>query len=1037
MVLNATSTYYEAVAVNDIGEIWYCTDVTDAAVASADVWANVVSPPAIGNLNAIAVVYDGTALAVKGVVVSWDGRIIYSADISGGVWTETVTTPIAAGPLNDVSLVLDATLVKGIAVGGGGEIYYTVDGGVTWAAPTTTNDALTAGTDLFGVSVAEDGAAGLNGVAVGAGGKIYTSTDLLANWTAVTTTATGSDLLSVTNFGYAVTQFQAVAVGTGGEAVRTPAAEAPATAWVVPTTAPNTTNHLRGVSFSSSLVAVAVGDGDIFYSTTGSGDTWITTLTANFNFVAALNGIDFVSKMQGWAVGADRTIIATNDGGMNWALQGTQVTGNTLNDVAFTDAANGIAVGFDLTNAITLYTNDGSTWNTPTTGAGSADLKAAASWMSSLNGVAVGAGGMVYYTIDGGNNWSAATTGFTGIDDFTDVDAVQDGTPVNVAVAVGTDGTGAFLFVSTDGGNNWTGETLPALGTELTAVSLYFDAGGTNLVIGWAVDNTGKVIKSTDVVTGANWADIAATGIAIDDVFRGLDFLDALNGVVAGEDATAAPVIYRTTGGGAAWTADTDNDPELNVLNDVSLKVGSLWGWAAGVNGVVLNYPTIEVTLTDPAPATRGFTAGLNTIDVPMNVDATTPLDPDGNVISFDVVLNLDSPNGFYLDNIDFSGSAVGAGNFTTVINKTNPSNIPVAAAGATPLTGTGFIGNLQFIPTVRSPGSCNLNIPGMTFNDGVPGAIDFPITAFMDVTTIQTGDANADNSITFEDAVAVLRHRVGLINIGAPNNGYADVSGLMGLTAYDAGLILQVDASIEYLFPIEKQALGLLKGVAPVRNVDAQIVLTPTLGTSSELVLMVSAKETQDVLSMEMDLKYPAEQFEYKDFSILAGDFTAEVNAGNGFLRLAMAGTEPLDDDARLIALRFRAGEETSTENFNVTRFFLNEDAVANITFGEAVGEAANLPREFALRQNYPNPFNPETNIKYELPEQAQVKLEIFNLLGQKVRTLVNEIRHAGYYTVTWDSRNDSGQLVSSGVYLYRINAGNFVSVRKMVILR
>jgi len=102
-------------------------------------------------------------------------------------------------------------------------------------------------------------------------------------------------------------------------------------------------------------------------------------------------------------------------------------------------------------------------------------------------------------------------------------------------------------------------------------------------------------------------------------------------------------------------------------------------------------------------------------------------------------------------------------------------------------------------------------------------------------------------------------------------------------------------------------------------------------------------------------------------------------------------------------------------------------------------VAETANgrLPREFSLSQNYPNPFNPTTEIEYALPVDCQVKLEVYNLLGQVVRTLVDGGQTAGYKSVRWDGRDDWGREIASGVYFYRISTGGFRLVRKMVLLR
>ena len=94
-------------------------------------------------------------------------------------------------------------------------------------------------------------------------------------------------------------------------------------------------------------------------------------------------------------------------------------------------------------------------------------------------------------------------------------------------------------------------------------------------------------------------------------------------------------------------------------------------------------------------------------------------------------------------------------------------------------------------------------------------------------------------------------------------------------------------------------------------------------------------------------------------------------------------------------------------------------------------------IPQEFSLSQNYPNPFNPQTEISYALPNGCHVGLSIYNLLGQKVRTVVDEYQAAGHKTVHWDGTDDDGSSVASGIYFYRIKAGDFTQTRKMVLVK
>jgi hypothetical protein len=89
-------------------------------------------------------------------------------------------------------------------------------------------------------------------------------------------------------------------------------------------------------------------------------------------------------------------------------------------------------------------------------------------------------------------------------------------------------------------------------------------------------------------------------------------------------------------------------------------------------------------------------------------------------------------------------------------------------------------------------------------------------------------------------------------------------------------------------------------------------------------------------------------------------------------------------------------------------------------------------IPKEFKLSQNYPNPFNPTTKIDYQLPKLEKVVIKVYDILGKLVRELVNENKEAGFYTVTFDGTN-----FASGVYFYRINAGDFNAVKKMVLVK
>ncbi len=98
---------------------------------------------------------------------------------------------------------------------------------------------------------------------------------------------------------------------------------------------------------------------------------------------------------------------------------------------------------------------------------------------------------------------------------------------------------------------------------------------------------------------------------------------------------------------------------------------------------------------------------------------------------------------------------------------------------------------------------------------------------------------------------------------------------------------------------------------------------------------------------------------------------------------------------------------------------------------------EVTGKPATYALQENYPNPFNPVTTLAYQLPEESQVTITIYDMLGREVTTLVNDRKSAGRYRVQWNATNAEGRSVSSGVYFYRIRTENYEAMKKMVYLK
>jgi len=160
---------------------------------------------------------------------------------------------------------------------------------------------------------------------------------------------------------------------------------------------------------------------------------------------------------------------------------------------------------------------------------------------------------------------------------------------------------------------------------------------------------------------------------------------------------------------------------------------------------------------------------------------------------------------------------------------------------------------------------------------------------------------------------------------------------------------------------------------------------------------------------------------------------FTTDGRKGKMYVGCLLGHVKTAEGNGKLVDLRFKAKVNGDTPDIQLTNILVGNSG-NKVT---KLGDVANMPDEFKLSQNYPNPFNPETNIRFQLPEASKVTLKIYNILGQEIKTVVNENLNAGYHTVKWDGTNNFGLKVASGVYIYQVKAGSFIASKKMVFLK
>ena len=107
------------------------------------------------------------------------------------------------------------------------------------------------------------------------------------------------------------------------------------------------------------------------------------------------------------------------------------------------------------------------------------------------------------------------------------------------------------------------------------------------------------------------------------------------------------------------------------------------------------------------------------------------------------------------------------------------------------------------------------------------------------------------------------------------------------------------------------------------------------------------------------------------------------------------------------------------------------------NQTFTAVEDKSNTIPSNFRLSQNYPNPFNPQTRIDYQVPQTANVNISVYNVMGQLVTTLVNEVKAPGQYSVSWNATDKNGFHVSSGIYMARMVSNNYSAARKLMLIK
>jgi photosystem II stability/assembly factor-like uncharacterized protein len=735
--------------------------------------------------------------------------------------------------------------------------------------------------------------------------------------------------------------------------------------------------YLKDVSFANKMIGTAVGrsaldvDSGIVIRTEDGGNSWVMQQIIGLPS-RSLNGVYFLNSDTGWAVGNQGRILRTSDGGQFWEDQSDISFGLDLSKVFFYNVNLGWAVGND--GSILKTTNSGYNWSL-------------VHWSDSYNFYSmffldslvgyVGAEiSILKGTTNGGNNWFNINTpgaGFIGAIHFFNYNTGIIG------------GAGGKIFRTTNLGVTWT-ETYSGINDVILDFS-FIDSNK-----GYAVGQEGVILKTTD--GGLTWQSLSEHKINT-FLLKHCYLITPDIGLVIGEGG----VIYRTTNAGATWALTSVN--EAPILNRISFANNQI-GVTVGRYGVVLRTTDAGINWTNVFGGPG--TGGQQQYDVQyVNTRIAYSIGEQQILKTTDSGLNwIQSTYGetgwayavhFINPDKGFTGGDFGK------IRKTTDGGTTWTTVASFPEAA--LIRRITFVDTLRG------------FAVGGYGVIISTTDGGDNWNLIRQGHWTEEMyDICFTDNLTgYIVGAVGLLfkttDGGTTwNREHSSFSGYIeGMHFYDTNIgmmvgenaaILRTKSSTAPVFTPNTTQINL--GTVQVGTTKIDSIIITNTGNALLTIDSTLWQNSDIVITPTSATLYPMETLKINIY------FT------------------PQNPGTLNTYIIFYNNSGSSPDSIQVIADVVTEVASEN-----------EIPKNFSLYQNYPNPFNPETEIKFDIPQSTHIKLEIFNVLGQKVTTLLDNFFEAGRYTYKWNATG-----FSSGIYFYRIvtDAG-FTSIKKGVLLK
>jgi photosystem II stability/assembly factor-like uncharacterized protein len=771
-------------------------------------------------------------------------------------------------------------------------------------------------------------------------------------------------------------------------------------------------------------------------NTTNGGKIWKSQLI-NFYSGATYRCVYFLNELFGWVAftgssnsKAEGGIFLTTDGGKNWTAKNTS---GHYSSIFFINHDTGWVTSDYGSSSYGIYkSTDGGINLIKKSSISSSSIY----FIDANTGWAVGAGGSILKSTDGGESWVNKTSGNTN-----NLNCIKFFNS-NVGMCVGNAGT---VLLSTDGGESWLSQNVGT--TEILKA-----VGFTNSTTIWIAGYNGTIINSTDL--GNNWT--SYDGVTGNNL-TSLSFINEYIGWVGGLNGTVlkysveppTPPIWLNQitvedGGGteSAKTLTIGQDPNATDSIDASLGEYELPPPPpTGIFDTRLNLPTNPqvssfIDYRDSAETDIIWTITFqpSSAGYPITFSWDSTSFPEGTfylkdrINGYFVFINMKNQSSYTLTNAAITSLSIiykGVSSVVDINDEWNMISVPLLAEDmslnnlfpAATSMAYGFEGGYVMVDTlvggkgywIKFDGNHQAQIYGSRMGDTVP------LKTGWNMSSVYEEDIPI-SQITTTPAGIVATYFFGY------NNGYYIADTL------NSGQGYWVRVTEDGVINLSSGALlkdGDQEQLAKIDQNWGKIIITDN---SDKSISLFAAEEKIESNIYELPPMPPK------------GIFDARYNSGRIAEDISSEQIIQISSDSYPITIKAEGlnitirdrvnGKLLNEELTNGEKIRITNNKITSIEIsGKIMG---GLPVSYELYQNYPNPFNPSTTLKFAIPKESEVHLSIYNVLGELVTTLVKEQMKAGYYKYEFNALT-----LASGVYIYRIKAGDFIQTKKMVLLK